>query len=445
MKKNIGNTTGKDSAVLVRSIARKLVTMGVAVVMSVLMVCPADVYAGSDDAPIYIMGVEIGGDYTSGNGWSYDEDSRTIILNDFYYEGPGVFEVACDEDEDEDEDVEYEYEYDEEDEDWDDEDEEWDDEDEEWDDEDEEWDDEDEDQDDEDAEDEDEAPEMVYGVIYSEGNISLELNGNSYIKATSGYAVKCESQKISCGPKGIGKLTVINPNGGSMTWGFPAPSDETSVEDDRSADETEREEIEEAPAIEEERKWEPALDDETSENIDTDDTDEAAADGNDTRSVAGQSKDTEESVTETEEQIEETAEQIEETAEPTVSETKEPAGDSVTVTEKTSRGRQRRNTGRTAVRKPAGNDSISLSEQQTVTPDATDSGSDIRIGSTDDEADDTGLEQVPDTAGAEEEDNSRLPSVGFITILKVLAVAGAVLMVLAKAGIIGGFNGWTRW
>ena len=170
--------------------------------------------ANSADAPtVCVQGVELDEGNNAGSGWSYDEASNTLTLDNFTYTGTGLFtkpesgeEDPGDEGEDPDdldgeEGVDDDYDWDgeegiDDDYDWDgeegiDDDEDWDDEedvddDEDWDgeegvDEDDDWDGVDDDADDPEDEGEDRADDQVKGVICSDGDLTLKLNGESSI------------------------------------------------------------------------------------------------------------------------------------------------------------------------------------------------------------------------------------------------------------------------
>ena len=139
--------------------------------------------AEQGEATVYVQGVELDDDHISGTGWSYDAASNTLTLGSFTYTGTGLFSAPEDSDEDDDTDAaETETEDDEDDEADEDEDA-----------------DADEDEDD-DAEAEEDAEteegddteegydaeetvtdEQVKGVIYSDGDLTLKLNGVSNI------------------------------------------------------------------------------------------------------------------------------------------------------------------------------------------------------------------------------------------------------------------------
>lgn len=119
---------------------------------------------------VSMTGTEMSDDNQSGTGWNYDKASNTLTLDGFSYEGTGLFtadsadtgssseDESTDEGEDSDED--------------------------EWEDE-ESYEDGDEDSDDSDTEGfEDGTAEPVKGVIRSEGDLTLKLNGENHITVT---------------------------------------------------------------------------------------------------------------------------------------------------------------------------------------------------------------------------------------------------------------------
>ena len=123
---------------------------------------------------VHMLGKELDGSNLSGDNWSYEPDANKLTLESFNYEGSGLFNASdesgdecgdsTDEDAGEDSDVD----------------------DESWDDEDE-WYDEDEEDVEEDADDETETaedPAPIKGVIQSEGDLTLNLNGENYITIT---------------------------------------------------------------------------------------------------------------------------------------------------------------------------------------------------------------------------------------------------------------------
>ena len=124
---------------------------------------------------VFMVGSELCENNLSGDGWSYDQTSGILTLDSYTYEGTGLFTVSEDSADSEDETPEAD------DEDADDE--EWDDSDDtDW--EDEEWEDEDTDEASSDEIDDSEAAEPVKGVIRSEGDLTLNLNGVSRITVT---------------------------------------------------------------------------------------------------------------------------------------------------------------------------------------------------------------------------------------------------------------------
>lgn len=156
---------------------------------------PDDSDINSADAPtVCVQGVELDEGNNVGSGWSYDEASNTLTLDNFTYTGTGLFakpesgdEDPGDEGEDPDDpDSEEGDDGDdgwdgEEGDDWDGEDDDADDADDDGDDPDDEGEDPDDEGEDPDDEGEDPAVDQVKGVICSDGDLTLRLNGESSI------------------------------------------------------------------------------------------------------------------------------------------------------------------------------------------------------------------------------------------------------------------------
>lgn len=120
---------------------------------------------------VFMAGSELGENNLSGDGWSYDQTSGTLTLDSYTYEGTGLFAASEASSGNEDNSSEVDGE--------DADDEEWDDSDE-ADGEDEEWDDDTEEPSD-DGSNDSETVEPVKGVIRSDGELTLNLNGVSRI------------------------------------------------------------------------------------------------------------------------------------------------------------------------------------------------------------------------------------------------------------------------
>lgn len=142
-------------------------------------------------AKVFVVGTELGDDNQSGTGWNYDRTTNTLTLDGYNYEGTGLFAVAGeDESSSEDESTD-----DAEDEDsTDDADDE------------EDWEDEDsfedgyEDSGESDTEEtENETAEPLKGVVRSEGDLTLKLNGENHITVTdegsdASYAINVDGE-----------------------------------------------------------------------------------------------------------------------------------------------------------------------------------------------------------------------------------------------------------
>ena len=145
---------------------------------------------GENMSRVFVVGTELNSDNMSGTGWNYDEETGTLTLDSYNYEGTGLFDASDESVGDtEDEETDAEDDVDSEDSDDESDDDDWE-ADEDWEDDevdDEDYDEESTDEDTGDAEDgesSEDTTEPVKGVICPEGDLTLRLNGENHITVT---------------------------------------------------------------------------------------------------------------------------------------------------------------------------------------------------------------------------------------------------------------------
>jgi len=229
----------------VAEISRRIFTIAVSSMLVAGSFCATSLAETDDNdeaGELYIKGEYVDEDNAKGDGWSYDEDSNTLTLNGFKYEGTGIFKDTDSEDEDADDSDE---EYDEEDSG---------DEEEFEDEEDDEEDEEDEDCDEDEDSDEDDS---ITGVIYCDGEINIVLKGESHITVTDKDSDESSALNVDEDQKYKGDgVLYIKSSEGSKTYGNPPKESENAeakpeISEDKKSSEPDSEELVEDLGIKE--------------------------------------------------------------------------------------------------------------------------------------------------------------------------------------------------